>query len=246
MIHSISLADVYSIDFGRRTEDFPAWENLDHVAKPGRVIEVGCGDGRLRRCFPERPYAGIELNATLAARARGAGVRPVFVGDASEPSTWLEEDLREAALVFCAYSTLYLVPHDRQRLVISEMAKRLPDGGLLAIEVFKPEPGFPVLPKPPTEIPVLSPNGPQDGPWLRRSEFSTGRPVYDAWGNAQVTTEIVRRYGPSRERWTMELRETVYYTAVPTIRGWIRAMGLELVDIPAPPGSIMVAGRRRW
>ena len=246
MMHPVSLAEVYGIDFGRRIEDFPTWEKLSHLAKPGMVIEVGCGDGRLRRCFPGRPYAGIELNPTLAARARDAGVRPVVVGDASEPSTWADEDLDAAMLVFCAYSTLYLVPHDQQRRVVAEMAKRLPLGGILAIEVFKPEPGFPILPKPPTEIPVLSPNGPQDGPWLRRSEFSPGRPVYDAWGNARVTTEIVRRYGPSRERWTMELRETVYYTSVSAIRGWVQALGLDALDVPAPPGSIMVAGRRRW
>lgn len=246
MTHHVSLADVYSIDFGRRTEDFPVWEHMAQVAKPGPVIEVGCGDGRLRHCFGDRPYAGIELDPVLAARARSAGVRPVAVGDASDPEPWTQVGYGNASLVFCAYSTLYLVPHDRQRRVVAEMAKVVSQGGILAIEVFKPEPGFPALPKPPTEIQVLSPNGPDDGPWLRRSEFSTGRPTYDPWGNVQVTTEIVRRYGPSREKWTMEMRETVYYTAWAAIAQWVQALGFVLLTAPSPPGSILIAGVRRW
>lgn len=236
----VSLAQVYAIDFGRRTEDLALWAALRARAPEGPTIEVGVGDGRASGLLPGERY-GIDLDLDFVYRARAVGIQAIQ-GDAAEARDWNALP-RDAGLVFCAFSTLFLIPHDRQASVIRNMLAHLAPGGILAVETFQPTlaPGMGQR----LEIPVRNPNG--VGPDWTRCALYVARadnrivpepPLPPGCG----VTNIVRRYGPERDEWRMELHETVYWRTPDAMLDLFReagACGGQSLGREVPSGSVL-------
>jgi SAM-dependent methyltransferase len=208
----VTLSDVYAIDFGRRTEDLPLWIALAQRAPTGAPIcEVGVGDGRVARALggpvrqPGHPCSGaetygIDLDKAFVYRAREHGIE-AWHGDAASPAVWRYIPT-DCGLVFCAYSTLFLIQHARQADVLRNMAAALRPGGTLAVEVFIPSFDQPVI----RETAVGNPNG--VGPaWTRQSDFDVTRHPDMLHGITRAT----RLYGPDRDDRRMELQEIIYW-----------------------------------
>ena len=195
----VQLSDVYAMDFGRRTADLPLWATLRALYPSGSVCEIGVGDGRASLALPGPRY-GVDLDRAFVYRARERGIE-AFLGDAAEPATWLPVPA-DCGLVFCAYSTLFLVKHDRQADVLRNAAAKLRPGGCLSVEVFLPVRDA-VIPS--HDAPVGNPNGVGE-PWTRRTTYS----VRDH-GDGTGTTRAHRLYGQGRDDWRMELDETIYW-----------------------------------
>lgn len=194
----VTLSDVYEIDFGRRKDDLPLWAALARRAPADSpTCEVGVGDGRASLGLPGERY-GIDLDPAFVRRARERGIE-AFRGDASDEKTWALVP-RDCGLVFCAYSTLFLVPHARQGAVLRNMAAHLRPGGTLAVEVFVPSLSAPTI----REVAVGNPNG-TGLPWTRKSDFDVVATKDGTWG----ITKVHRLYGPDRDDWRMELDEVI-------------------------------------
>lgn len=194
MTRSVTLAEVYPIDFGRYAADVPAWRV--RIARGSRVIEVGCGDGRLARALDGRwaSWLGIDLSEEMLRRfdAPRAGF---VLGDAADPSMWpVDADLDIAIIPF---STLFLIPHDRQHLVIEHAMKAAPR---VVVDVFR-------------LTAINSRSGAHQGsklvgnpdggdPWVRTTRYEVDAETR--------TTQATRTYGPVGDaRWT--LNETIYW-----------------------------------
>lgn len=111
----------------------------EHVPTSGPALEVGCGHGLLS-CYlalarPARRVVGIDVDEAkidVARRAgeraagHGADVRFAVAGPGELPAgPW-------AAIAIV--DVLYLLPHDAQRQLLSECARRLEPGGVLAVK----------------------------------------------------------------------------------------------------------------
>lgn len=247
-IHDVTLADVYRLDFGRRTEDLTTWSALVDAAPAGPILDVCCGDGRAtKHLVGPRDVYGVDQSATFAALARGVGIVAAS-GEASRI-----EDLRAAgprpALVICAYSSLFLLPHRQQAEAVDAMAEVAAAGGVVAVETFVPK----LHESRTVDSTVADPNDPTSPPWVRRTTYT----VVDA----SRTTRITRLYGPEAGNWTMRLEETVYWRDPDEIALLFRRAGLTDVEwsqslvrlfgddgirrvVPVAPGMSLTVGRR--
>ena len=135
-----------------RKRPWPGWERVlsamraRSAADSGglRVLDLGCGDGRLwpflRERAPGLQYLGIDASAELLALAR-----------AREPSphcTWLQADfiaqpLPQPALeahhdLICVFGVLHHVPSQARRAqLLRELAALLRADGVLAVTVWR-------------------------------------------------------------------------------------------------------------
>lgn len=247
-IHDVTLADVYRLDFGRRTDDLTTWTALADAAPVGPILDVCCGDGRAtKHLVGGRDVYGIDQSATFAALARGVGIVAVD-GEAQRV-----ENLRAAgprpALVVCAYSSLFLLPHRGQAEAVDAMAEVAAQGALVAVEAFIPKlDGSRTV-----DQPVANPNDPASSPWVRRTTYNVDE--------RSRTTRIERLYGPEPEAWTMRLSETVYWRDPDEVALLFRRAGLADVGwsrnlvrvfgrdgagrvVPVAPGMSLTVGRR--
>jgi SAM-dependent methyltransferase len=206
----VTLSDVYPIDFGRRTADLAMWLGLAQATPPfAPVVEVGVGDGRVLRSFPSSaPLYGLDLDPRFVYEARERGIE-AFRGDAAERSSWSLLPV-DAGFAFCAYSTLFLIPHARQADAVRNMIEHVRPGGTVAVETFLPSPTALA----PSEVPVGNPNG-IGHPWVRRTTYEVESRAAD--GSAGKTL-IRRLYGPEREDWRMALDEAVYWRSPDAVR----------------------------
>lgn len=235
-IHEVTLADVYHLDFGRRTEDLMMWTALAHLAPAGSVLDVGCGDGRATRDLIQlgRPVLGFDPNGKFNHLARinylvtPTSDEATLTADYPESYHWARMVNKGAgfSLVVCAYSTLWLMPHIRQATAITLMAEALLPGGVLAIEVFIPE----YTENRVVDSPCCDPNDPTRPPWVRRSTFRIN--------HALRRTEITRLYGPVPEQWTMRLEETVYWRDPADLLMLARRAGLSSAEVLTGPAVL--------
>lgn len=230
--HDVTLADVYALDFGQRTADLPTWDALAAACPRGPVLDVACGDGRATAALAARGrnVLGVDLNPAFLARARQRGLDAKYADLTQHRSVhgW-GFALPPAALVVCAYSSLYLLPHDAQERLVACMAEALAPGGVLAIEVF-----VPVLVGDGTmDQPCADPNDASRPPWVRRTRYT----VYPE----SRTTRIERLYGPERERWTMRLTEIVRWRDPAELVLLARRAGLEQVQVDTVSTTLRVS-----
>jgi SAM-dependent methyltransferase len=107
---------------------------------PGRLIDLGCGTGRLAIQFARKGYdcAGVDLSAEMltraAANAAAAGVRVTWKpGNIVEPADLPAESFDYAA---CLFSTLGMVRGEAsRRAVVANAFRLLRPGGVFVLHV---------------------------------------------------------------------------------------------------------------
>lgn len=247
-IHDVTLADVYRLDFGRRTDDAATWAALSGAALGGSVLDVCCGDGRATRgLLGERAVYGVDRSAAFVSAARDAGIK-ASVGDA-EQAAHLRAAGPRPAMVVCAYSSLFLLPHARQADAVEAMAEVALPGALVAVETFVPKLSADRV----HDQTVANPNDPTDHRWVRRTTYEVD--------TGARTTKITRLYGPDPDRWTMRLSEVVYWRDPDEVALLFRRAGLVSVEhstttvlvldalgrrsvVPVAHGMALTVGRR--
>ena len=249
-IHDVTLADVYHLDFGRRTNDRTTWSSLADASPPGAVLDVCCGDGRATRHLVEsREVYGVDQDTAFAALARSVGIV------ATQGEAQRVESLRAAgprpSLVICAYSSLFLLPHRAQVEAIEAMAEVALPNAVVAVEAFVPQ----MIESRTLDQPVENPNGPTLLPWTRRTTYSVDE--------RSRTTRIERLYGPDPGEWTMRLAEVVYWrdpdevgllfrrAGLLSVESSLRTVGVfdatgarRLVPVASDSGMALTVGRR--
>ncbi len=143
-------ARLYDIETGGHTEDIPYWERLIDDLRPGSVLELGCGSGRLigpiaRRGLAHRAdfrLVGLDLSAPLLAAARE---RMHTEPELRDVVRLVEADMSDFALeerfdlVIIAFNGLgFVVGPGRQRACLHAVRRHLAPGGRLAIDVIVP------------------------------------------------------------------------------------------------------------
>jgi SAM-dependent methyltransferase len=136
-------------DFDRsRAAGWPGWARLlPHLpaARPLRVLDAGCGNGRLALFLANAgvalDYTGLDSSpALLAAAARALEAHPTV------KATWIEADfiLEPAALLagpfdlVALFGVLHHVPGaQRRRDLIAALARRTAPGGVLAFTAWR-------------------------------------------------------------------------------------------------------------
>lgn len=133
----------------KRKHPWPGWERVVRAlpaARSGKhkVLDFGCGDGRLMTFLAERlpalDYVGLDASAALLARARARA-------HAAE-HTWLEADFVANGLpkrvthtqydLICVFGVLHHVPARALRLqLVRELAALLCERGVLALTFWR-------------------------------------------------------------------------------------------------------------
>lgn len=137
----MSVAAIWhDVECGSYAADLPLWETLA-AAADGRVLELGCGTGRVALHLARRghPVVGLdsdpELLAALAERADGLPVETVHA-DA--------RDFRldgEVALALAPTHLLQLLPDSEDRVAsLRRVAEHLRPGGVLAASILEEMP----------------------------------------------------------------------------------------------------------
>jgi SAM-dependent methyltransferase len=116
--------------FGHPVE--PAW--LDRIDRHARILDYGCGYGRLSGLLAERGFEdveGLDVSANLVARARVSQPDARFAVLDSPPRLPRHDDSVDAVFLF---AVLTCVPtDDGQRELVAELRRVLRPGGLLYV-----------------------------------------------------------------------------------------------------------------
>jgi SAM-dependent methyltransferase len=117
----------------------PLW--LDHVKPDSRLLDFGCGYGRLARELLTRGFTsvtGVDFSPAMIARARAETPQFQFEVIESLPLRFGEGEF-DAVLLF---AVLTCVPESRdQAAVVSEIRRLLRPGGLLLMSDLPLQPG---------------------------------------------------------------------------------------------------------
>src|SRR5262245_57760612 len=130
--------DVFHGEIGLDTEG--AVETLAELAGDGPVLELAIGTGRLALPLAERGLEvhGIDASEAMVAKLRekpGGDRIPVTMGDFAD----VVVD-GSYSLVFIAFNTFFALPtQEAQVRCFANVAQRLADGGIFALEGFFPD-----------------------------------------------------------------------------------------------------------
>ena len=133
------IADVYDSLYTRLNTE-GAVEGLASLAGDGPVLELAIGTGRLALPLAARGLEvhGIDASEGMVAKLRekpGGADIPVTMGDFADVGV----DGRYS-LIFVAFNTLFgLLSQEDQVRCFANVAARLAEGGVFAIEVFVPD-----------------------------------------------------------------------------------------------------------
>ncbi len=148
------FADIYDEWYSGITNVEATVAKLAALANGGRVLELGVGTGRL--AIP-LAATGLEVHGVdtspamlqqLAAKlgSDGVQVRLADMADDLPPGPF--------TLTFIAYNTIWnLLTEERQRSCFTQVARRLTDGGVFAVEAYVPDPA---LHDPPSQVGIRS------------------------------------------------------------------------------------------
>lgn len=139
-------AAYYDLQYGFSAGEAP-WPDVDWFRSiasgaGGPVLELGCGSGRIAVALAGDGHAVLGLDRSpamlerAAERARASRVEvDLVVGDLRDFT--LD---RRFALVIVPFNTFLMVPPDDRQACLSRIREHLAPGGLLAIDVFQPDP----------------------------------------------------------------------------------------------------------
>lgn len=242
----VSLYDVWDADMGRRIEDATLWR----VCCGGqRVVELGCGDGRVLRLAygpgVKKPafWCGIDLDPRFGVRcgvtADSLGVPHAEVnGNFVDPLVWaVARKFGPFDVAVCAFSTLFLVPHEQQIEAVRLATSALAPGGRFIAEVFVPE--FLTSSSrvhfgrvnPLDEVVETERARAERAAWVRstRYEVNAGRKI----------TRALRRYEPPgdvSDTRAVEIEETIYWDRPDDLAARLSATGFSVrVDTDIAP-----------
>ena len=116
--------------------DLPFWEALASQWKPKRILEIGCGTGRVTRALSKTaPAVGIDISFDLLRRARAAS--------SGKRAAYLAADLRSVAfarrfdLIVAASDPLcHLSTAGHRRLALAAVARQLRPGGRFVLDAL--------------------------------------------------------------------------------------------------------------
>ena len=116
--------------------DLPFWEALARRWKPRRILEIGCGTGRVTRALSKAaPAVGIDISFDLLRRARAAS--------SGKRAVYLAADLRSVAfapgfdLIVAANDPLcHLSGEGHRRLALAAVARQLRPGGRFVLDAL--------------------------------------------------------------------------------------------------------------
>jgi SAM-dependent methyltransferase len=122
-----------------RGKPWPGWERLlPHLESPLRVLDVGCGNGRLglflRDHVGDLRYHGIDNNPALLAKARESLPEAIF-----EERDIVERPPQQGSYDLVAlFGVVHHIPGMAQRRdLLAMLAQRLNPGGILAFACWR-------------------------------------------------------------------------------------------------------------
>jgi SAM-dependent methyltransferase len=134
------MAEVYDEWFAVPSDTEDTVGFLADLAGPGPVLELGIGTGRIALPLAQKGYEvhGIDASETMVKKLRskaGGEDIPVTIGD------FAKVDVEGAfSLVYVVFNTLFaLLSQEDQVRCFSNVARRLREGGVFAIEAFVPD-----------------------------------------------------------------------------------------------------------
>src|SRR5690349_10285750 len=139
-----AFAEYYDADYGAIAEDLPFYRELARRAG-GRVLEVMCGSGRLLLPLARAGLrlAGVDVSGAMLGLAR----ERLAAANLIERVQLLEADIRERAprgpfglAIVAINSLMHLADIAGQLAALRNIHAALRPGGLLAIDLFNPDP----------------------------------------------------------------------------------------------------------
>lgn len=139
-----AFARYYDADYGGFEDDVPFYRELARRAG-GRVLEAMCGTGRLLLPLAQAGLrvAGVDVSGALLDRARAR----LDAAGVLERAELIEADIRERAprgpfalAIVAINSFMHLASADDQLAALGQIHAALRPGGLLAIDLFNPDP----------------------------------------------------------------------------------------------------------
>jgi SAM-dependent methyltransferase len=134
------MAEVYDEWFAVPSDTEDTVGFLADLARPGPVLELGIGTGRIALPLAQKGYEvhGIDASETMVRKLRskaGGEDMPVTIGN------FAEVDIEGAfSLVYVVFNTLFaLLSQEDQARCFSNVARRLREGGVFVIEAFVPD-----------------------------------------------------------------------------------------------------------
>jgi SAM-dependent methyltransferase len=186
----------HEVECGTYSADLPLWEELAEE-RGGRILELGCGTGRVALHLARRGYEVLGLDTeqalveTLNSRAAEAGLPArAIVADAA--SFDLDERF---ALIIAPMQLAQLLDRARRRAMLSRVGARLRPGGSFAVALVEAA-GLPGAATEPArdELPPLPDVREIDG-WIYSSQ-----PLDVRHANGAISIERLRQaVAPSGE-----------------------------------------------
>lgn len=139
-----AFARYYDADYGSITDDVPFYRELARRAG-GRVLEVMCGSGRLLVPLAQSGLrlVGVDISGAMLALAR----ERLSAAGALERVELVEADIRVGVpsgpfglAIVAVNSFMHLATAADQRAALANIHRALAPGGLLAIDMFNPDP----------------------------------------------------------------------------------------------------------
>lgn len=140
------FAPFYDLEFADFSDDWPLYAAFaEHCA--GKVLELGCGTGRLLVPLADAGYTvtGVDCSAAMLTRAQAA----VDAAGVSAQVTLVQDDMRSLnrvqkehfALAFSAINSfLHLTTQEDQLAALGAIQRALVPGGVLLLDLFPPHP----------------------------------------------------------------------------------------------------------
>jgi SAM-dependent methyltransferase len=231
---------------------------------PGRVLELGCGTGRIAAPLARAGHEVVGIDLSRAMLATAERRRRELPPEVRDRLTYVRADMSRFELpgrfsvVFAAYrSFMSLCEPEDQRRCLALVRRHLRPGGVFVVDVFDPLlDRFTPSPRPPAELPVV--RHPTTGNTVR--VFSLGRtndPVHQRLTDRTRYIEVDAADVALREevlsltlRWTyrfelrnlLELAGLTFLSEISDYAGAPPAYGKEIIITAERPGA---ARRRR-
>lgn len=121
----------------RGTQNWPVTQRyLDHLKKGQRVLDVGCGNGKLVSGLKKGvEYLGFDFSKTLLKEAQNNFPNFEFrYGNIVEPKAW--KGLKKYDAIFCVAVIHHLPEKTQQQYVLKKMGSLLKRNGFLYLSVW--------------------------------------------------------------------------------------------------------------